>query len=94
MTVLFRIELRKPDKNPTWIANIKAVEAELIGYYANGKPWKVDKDAVLDVLPCKYKKAYKRSSQFWYDEHRNAHCELDDLRGKLLVSIIAVPYEI
>lgn len=97
MTPLFRIELRKPDRNPTYLAVVKGVQAALVGHWIDGKPYAPDKQAIREALPHYYRKAFDRSNgQFWFTEPNNgfAHLSLHPARGRgVLVSIWATPYE-
>jgi len=93
-TVMFKIELRKLNGGSKQIANVKGVERKLIGYWHIDRPYGVDETAIHDALPIPYRKAYERSSQFWYDEKGNASCYLKDAQNKRLLAILqATPYE-
>lgn len=94
MTVLFNVQLRKPDGNSEYIATVKGVEAGCIGYYAQGIPYKPDNTAIEQALPHHYRKAFARSQgNFWFDTKDNATLILYGSRGKVLITIWATPYE-
>ena len=84
-TVMFKIELFKPNGGTKQIADVGSVERMLTGYWHIDKPYGVDETAVRDALPISYHKAYKRSSKFWYDENGNANCYLRDAKNKRLI---------
>lgn len=95
-TILFRIELRKPDGNPKPIAIVRGVPAGLIGVYGpDGVPLTPDKAQVRAALPHCYRAAFDRDDAFWFtkDDHLgNATCYLRGARGRVLGSIWATPY--
>lgn len=94
MTVLFKVELRKPDENPKYIGTVKGVEAGVIGYYHEGKPYAPDRDAIEQALPACYRKAFQRSGgNFWFDTKDNATLTLCNPRHKVLATIWATPYD-
>ena len=94
MTVLFRIELRKPDGNPKPIGIARGVPAGLIGFYGTGDvPMTPDTRQVREMLPHCYRAAFDRDGAFWFDTDSNATSYLRGTRRKVLGSIWATPYQ-
>jgi hypothetical protein len=61
---------------------VRGVPAGLSGYYVNGMPYAPDMDAVRECLPHRWRAAFDRAGQFWFDKHRNDAYATLTLRAK------------
>ena len=99
---MFKIELRKPYGNPKWIADVRSIEAMLVGYYdensiprdENSIPRAPDPQEVMNALPWCYRRAYATASNFWFCDNGNATCHLYGARHRYLGAIWATPYKL
>lgn len=92
-TVLFRVELRKPDSNPKRIAVARAIEAALCGAWhaALGVPLTVHRDCICEALPHYLRAAFDRDDSFWWDDMGNGYCTLRGARGRVLGTVWLTP---
>lgn len=86
MTVFFNI-----NGNGFKGGRVAAVEAGLVGFYHDGKPWKPDRADVRRFIPTKWLPAFERSTLWWFaeDDDRQGRLDLYDLRGRLLTQVFA-----
>lgn len=70
---------------------VRAVEAGIIGFYHDGRPWKPNRADVRPLIPTKWLPAFERASLWWVadDDDATARMDLYDRRGRLLTQIFA-----
>ena len=89
-------EIQLNDGVVRWKAIVPALESGLVGCYSDGKPYEPNDEAILERLPFKYRKAFRRASKWWQESDQSGRfmplkCELTTLRGKPLGTLWATP---
>jgi len=70
---------------------VSGVEAGVVGFYVDGKPYRPNNQEVRAALPFRYRKAFDRAHGAWWFNGNAAHVALRSARGAHLVTLYANP---
>ena len=106
MTILFDLRMhvnsrkrylhvyRTTDPRGNYMGTVRAVEHHgIIGAWFDGKLYTADHEAVRECLPSAWRKAFDRTTVWWWNDQRTeANRTLYTLRGELIGTLFATPY--